>query len=83
MLTSEDAVDAADRLDRADAVSDRIGSRAWSALIAGSRARILRDEEGDETAQAWLDRRLDALCPDGSAAHPAFTTARRALSVAI
>ncbi|WP_299561497.1 adenylate/guanylate cyclase domain-containing protein [uncultured Sulfitobacter sp.] len=65
-------------LDRAQARAERTGSRAWAALIAASRARLMSVETGTPEAQAWLEKTLCALHLPGSELHPAFVTARRA-----
>lgn len=84
ILNDPEALEPANALlDRAQSEAERAGSRAWSALIAASRARLLRAETGTLQAQSWLDSTLVSLELPGSALHPAFVTARRAFTTPI
>lgn len=70
-------------LDAAQVGAHHAGSRAWSALIAASRARLMATETGKDQAQEWLEKTLASLALSGSEMHPAFVTARRAFSTPV
>ncbi|PRY26120.1 AAA ATPase-like protein [Aliiruegeria haliotis] len=67
-------------LDRADAIAREQGALGWSALIAGTRARMMATRTGRETAETWLQEHLAAISPRGASRHPAFLTAARAFT---
>ena len=70
---------ACETLDRAAKLARASSARAWSALIAGSQARLLSRTEGREAARHWLGRQIEELVPPGSENHPAFRSAAQAL----
>ena len=81
LLLDPDATDLAlSILAQADAIATAQDARAWSAMIAGTRARLMARDVGHDRAQDWLDTRLSALARPGSANHPAFVSAHRAFS---
>ncbi|RYH12244.1 AAA family ATPase [Tropicimonas sp. IMCC6043] len=67
-------------LAQADTLAVEAGTRAWSALIAASRARLMAGRAGQVEAEAWLAAELARLTPEGAEAHPAFVTAARAFT---
>ncbi|EYD74895.1 hypothetical protein Rumeso_03536 [Rubellimicrobium mesophilum DSM 19309] len=80
LLARPDDLEAAHAtLTRAADLARGSGARAWSALIAGSQARLLARGEGREAAEDWLRRQLEGLVRPGSENHPAFRSAAQAL----
>ena len=66
-------------LDQADLIATAQDARSWSALIAGSRAKLMARTAGPHKARVWLMDRLSVLARPGSSDHPAFVTAARVL----
>ena len=84
LLLDPDATDLAlSILAQADAIATAQDARAWSAMIAGTRARLMARDVGHDRARDWLDTRLSALARPGSANHPAFVSALQAFATPI
>lgn len=82
LLNDPEATEAARaQLDEARRLAAEKDHRAWLALIAGSEARLNARTLGEEEAQELLDAQVVALVRPGSEEHPAFVTAKQALTL--
>lgn len=84
LLRQPEDVTAAGRiLDRADAEAKRLGTLAWSALIARSRARVALAQSGEvHAASNRLAAELARLARAQTTDHPAFRAAAQEFSLA-